>query len=131
MTKKVRIVAIAVFFALVVAAGIVVCLNMPKAAAGQKEFTVEVKSERDAFDETTNCKSDMEYLGEYLRTFEGLEFDETEYGIFITGFKGMEQDMDNQYWWCVYVNGESATLGADEIPLNDGDAYALVLTQGW
>ena len=35
------------------------------------------------------------------------------------------EDMDNQYWWCVTVNGESIMLGADEIPLTEGDTYTF------
>ena len=43
----------------------------------------------------------------------------------------MQEDMDNQYWWCVIVNGESSTVGADEVPLQDGDVYTFTLKQGW
>lgn len=39
--------------------------------------------------------------------------------------------MENQYWWCISVNGESSTTGADEIPLMDGDIYNFTLKQGW
>jgi len=59
------------------------------------------------------------------------QYEESDYGIYITGFDGMEQDLDNQYWWCVSVNGQTATTGADEIPLQDGDVYNFTLTQGW
>ena len=44
------------------------------------------------------------FLGEFLRTFDSCEYQESDYGIYITGFDDMEEDLDNQYWWCISVN---------------------------
>ena len=120
-------------FALIVAvvAIVSITLNVKNTEKGGKSFTLTISSERDSFNETINGESDEEFLGTYLRTVEGLEYSESDYGIYITGYKGMTEDMDNQYWWCIYVGDESATTGADEIPLTDGGSYSLVLTQGW
>ena len=87
--------------------------------------------QRDGYDQTTDCKSDAEFLGEFLRTFDSCEYQESDYGIYVTGFDGMKEDLDNQYWWCISVNGEAAVTGADEIPLQDGDTYNFTLKQGW
>lgn len=132
MTKKQKITLVSVFAAvLVVIAVIAGVLNYRATQEGVKKFQVEVVSDRDSYSEITDCKSDAEYLGEFLRTFEGCEWEDSTYGIYIKGFHGMMEDMDNQYWWCVTVNGESAMTGADEIPLTEGDTYTFTLMQGW
>ncbi len=132
MTKKQKITLVSAFAAILVVIGVVAgVLNYRATQEGMKEFKVEVVSERDGYAETTDCKSDAAYLGEFLRTFEGCEWEESDYGIYLKGFDGMLEDTDNQYWWCVSVNGESAMTGADEIPLADGDVYNFTLMQGW
>lgn len=132
MSKKQKITLVSVFAVIVaIIAVVAVVLNHKDTQEGMKTFTVEIVSERDNYNETTECKSDAEFLGEFLRTFEGCEYNETEYGIYITGFNGMKEDLDNQYWWSVSVNGESALTGADQVPLMDGDVYNFTLVQGW
>ena len=132
MTKKQKITLVSVFAAILIVIGVIAgVLNHRTVTEGMKSFQVEIISERDYYSETTDCKSDAEYLGEFLRTFEGCEWQDSDYGIYITGFNGMQEDMDNQYWWCVIVNGESSTVGADEVPLQDGDVYTFTLKQGW
>lgn len=132
MTKKQKITLVSVFAAILIVIGVIAgVLNHRTVTEGMKSFQVEIISERDQYSETTDCKSDAEYLGEFLRTFEGCEWQDSDYGIYITGFNGMQDDMDNQYWWCVIVNGESSTVGADEVPLQDGDVYTFTLKQGW
>ena len=120
------------FAAVLVVIGVIAgVLNYRATQAGMKEFQVEVVSERDGYAEITDCKSDAEYLGEFLRTYEDCQWEDSSYGIYVKGFAGMMEDIDNQYWWCVTVNGESAMTGADEIPLLEGDIYTFTLMQGW
>lgn len=132
MNKKQKITLVSVFAAILIIAAIVAgALNYRETQTGKKAFQVEVVSDRDGYSETTEYTSDAEYLGEFLRTMEGCEWQESDYGIYITGFDGMMEDMDNQYWWSVSVNGESSMTGADEIPLTNGDVYNFTLMQGW
>ena len=132
MSKKKKITLILVFVAVVAVAAIVaVVLNQKSTTAGVKNFKVQIVSERDGYDQTTDCKSDAEFLGEFLRNYSDCEYQESDYGIYVTGFDGMKEDLDNQYWWCISVNGEAAVTGADEIPLQDGDTYNFTLKQGW
>lgn len=132
MTKKQKITLVSVFAAVLIVVGVIAgALNYRATQEGMKKFQVQVVSERDSYSEITDCKSDAEYLGEFLRTFEGCEWSESEYGIYITGFDGMQADTENQYWWMVSVNGESAMTGADEIPLQTGDIYSFTLMQGY
>lgn len=131
-SKKQKTLCVAIFAAVLVIAGAAaVILNTRQTQDGVKQFQIEVVSERDGYEKTTDCQSDAEFLGEFLRTFEDCEWEEREFGIYITGFDGMLEDIDNQYWWCVMVNGESATTGADGILLEDGVTYNFVLKQGW
>ncbi|MBQ9926847.1 MAG: DUF4430 domain-containing protein [Lachnospiraceae bacterium] len=132
MTKKQKITLVSVFATILVVIGVIAgVLNYRSTQAGVKEFKLEVVSERDGYLEVTDCKSDTEYLGEFLRTYESCIWEDSTYGIYIKGFDGMMEDIDNQFWWCVTVNGESVMTGADEIPLADGDTYTFTLMQGW
>ena len=132
MNKKQKITLVSIFAAvLVIAAVLAAILNYRTAQAGKKEFQIEVVSDRDGYSKTTEYTSDAEYLGEFLRTMDGCQWQESNYGIYITGFDDMLEDMDNQYWWCISVNGESSMTGTDEIPLADGDVYNFTLMQGW
>ncbi|MCR5503906.1 MAG: DUF4430 domain-containing protein [Lachnospiraceae bacterium] len=131
MNKKTKVIIVAVFAVLVVAAGIIAFLMKAKGSAGTKKFTLTITSERDGFNETINAKSSEEFLGQYLRTVDGLVYSESEYGIYVQGYRDMLEDIDNQYWWRLDVNGQASMTGADEVPLTDGDSYALVLVQGW
>ena len=116
-SKKQKITLAAVFAVLLVVVGVVAgILTHQQTQEGVKHFKVEVTSERDGYSQITECESTEEFLGAYIRTFESCEWEESDYGIYILGFDGMKEDIDNQYWWCVMVNGESATTGADEIP---------------
>lgn len=132
MTKKQKITLVSVFAAVLIIVAVVAgVLNYRATQEGMKEFQVEVVSERDSYSEITDCESDAEFLGEFLRTFEGCEWQDSDYGIYVTGFHGMSEDVDNQYWWMISVNGESAMTGADEIPLQSGDVYTFTLMQGY
>lgn len=132
MTRKQKIALASIFIAVVaVAAMIAGVLNYRETQEGVKDFRIEVISDRDEFSEIFEATSDKEYLGEFLRTMKDCEWEESEYGIYITGFYGMKQDFENQYWWCITINDQEISLGADAIPLQDGDKYTFTLLQGW
>lgn len=132
MSKKQKVTLVAVFAAVIVAIGtIAAVLNYQKTQEGLKHFQVEVVSERDDYSKTTECESKKEFLGEFMQEFKGCEWQDSEYGTYITGFDGMSEDMDNQYWWCVTVNGKESADGVDKIPLTEGDKYTFTLKQGW
>ncbi|MCL2254774.1 MAG: DUF4430 domain-containing protein [Lachnospiraceae bacterium] len=132
MTKKQKIRIIAIFAAIIIiAAGTAVFLNVRETQEGTKSFQVVISSERDDFQKTTDEKSDLLFLGEFLRLMEGCEYEESDFGLFINGFYGMEQDFSREYWWLISVNGEGAMVGVDDIPILDGDVYSFTLIQGW
>ncbi len=132
MTKKQKLTLVAVFAAvLIIIAGAAAFLNLRETQEGTKKFQVEVISEKDDFSKITNEKSDLIYLGEFIRTAEDCQWEESELGMFITGWYGMEQDFSQEYWWCITVNDKEIMLGVEQIPLQDGDKYTFTLMQGW
>jgi hypothetical protein len=62
---------------------------------------------------------------------DGCQYDESEFGMFVTGWHGMAQDFAEEYWWNVAVNGEDAMVGVDDIPLLEGDVYTFTLMKGY
>lgn len=133
MSSKRRKVVLGVFLAVVLVLGCAGAVaNRMQVQEGAKDVTLEMKSERDAMYEEVFVE-DVEYdtLGELLRTLDYCEWTESDYGFYISGFYDCMEDIDNQYWWCVTVNGEQATKGVDEIPLQDDDVYLFDLKQGW
>lgn len=106
-------------------------LNKPTAAQGTKEVSVSIISERDNYKYTEEGKTDLEYLGDYLVEKDIIEYEDSGYGRFITSVKNLDADYDNQYWWCVVIDGESSTVGIDEIVIIDGMKCTLELKQGW
>lgn len=98
---------------------------------GDKTITLQVMSERDSYSFEQEYKTDEQYLGDFLEHENIIGFDKTEYGRFITSVQGYEASNDDQSWWSVYVNGESAVTGADEVILEDGSVYLLELKIGW
>lgn len=130
MNRKQKITLVAAFAAaLVIIAGLAFFFTGKNVQEGSKKFQIEVVSERDSFYKISDGASDLEYLGEYLRTTKDCQWEESDYGIFITGWYDKKQDADNGYWWIVTVNDKEAATGADEIPLQDGDKYTFTLTK--
>jgi len=132
MSKKTKIISAVVAILVLVAAGIVAfTLNKVNTNSNNKEFTLVIQSERDDFDKSIECESDLGTLGEYIRTLEFCTWEDSEYGIYITGWYDYDQDLDNMYWWAIYEDGEMSPNGADLIALEEGHEYEFILTQGW
>ncbi|MBP3379997.1 MAG: DUF4430 domain-containing protein [Ruminococcus sp.] len=98
---------------------------------GGKNITLRIASERDSYDFEEKYETKEEYLGDFLDKEGIIGFDTSEYGRFITSVNGYEASSDDQSWWCVMVNGESAVTGVDEIVIEDGAEYSLELKIGW
>lgn len=134
MSKKrvLQVSVVAIFLALILGVGIwSYDKNQVDTQDGEKTVTLEVESLRDEYFDTQEIETDEEFLGELLRELDYCEWTESEYGIYVTGFWDMREDTGNQYWWCLEIDGENSTKGADEVPLEDGETYSFVLKQGW
>ena len=82
MNKKQKIILVSVFAAVIVIAGILAgALNYRATQEGRKEFQVEIVSERDGYSDSKTYKSDADYLGEFLRTLDNCEWEESDYGM--------------------------------------------------
>lgn len=127
--KKLLLAAAALVVLMAVFAG-VWALTRPAASEGAKTITVEVVH-ADGSKKSFTCHTDEAYLAEVLLA-EGLaEGEEGAYGLYITVADGEKADYDaDQSYWAVYQDGEYATVGVSELPVNDGDAFSLVYTVG-
>lgn len=131
MANKKKIAVLCGCAVLFIAAGVIVAVTRPETEEGAKSFTLEVYSERDGIDRSTEYESDYEYFGQWCREQDFITWQDSDYGIYITAVDGCAEDMNEQYWWCIMENGESSSVGADELPLSDGSVYRLELKQGW
>lgn len=131
MANVKRIAVISGCAVLFAAAGVVAAFTAPKGTEGSKTFTVEVCSERDSINRSESFSSQQEFFGMWCREQDFITYNESDYGIYITAVDGCSEDIENQYWWCVMENGQSASVGADELPITDGSVYRLELKKGW
>ncbi len=117
--------------AVFIAAGVIAAVNLPETSDGEKSFTFEVYSERDGIDRSMDCSTDDEYFGQWCRKQDFIGWEDSSYGIYIKSVDGCAENIEEQYWWCVMENGEASSVGADDLPINDGSVYRLELKQGW
>ena len=118
---------------------VVLCVGMwfiysktrEKPVEGGKQITVQIESKRDKYSFEQSYNTDEEYLGNFLDKQGLIGFNESEYGRYITSVQGYESNDEEQSWWSISVNGESAMTGVDEIVINDNDVYLLELKIGW
>lgn len=132
MAKKKQIIIAAVFMVvLLIVGGMAFFLNQNQFQAGKKHITFEVISDRDGYEQKDSCQTKAETLADFLSEQDDIEYENGDYGMFITGVRGMEQDQTQQYWWCITVNHEEVSSGADQIALEDGSTYTLTLLKGY
>lgn len=126
MKKKLRVMLPVVFVLMLIA--IVIGINMwnnKKLNTDVKNFTITVESDTKVDrQETSNCKT----LGEFIRTTDYCSWEDSSYGTYIKGFDGLMEDSSSGYYWFVYINGETATTGVDQIVLEDGYEYSFIYT---
>ena len=67
--------------------------------------------------------------GDDLLSILKRNFEVEEDNGFITSLEGHSQDEKNQLYWMFTVDGKSATTGAKEIKLNDGQSVIFNLSK--
>lgn len=72
---------------------------------------------------TIVASSDDQKAWELLQSQAEVSFKEYDFGVFIEGINGLMAD--EQYFWAIYVNGESAVTGIQDIWLNKDDMMEL------
>ena len=76
-------------------------------------------------------QTDEEMLGAALLKEGLIEGDDSEYGLFVNTVDGITANDDNQEWWCLTIDGETAMTGVDSTPVEDGGKYEFTLTVGY
>lgn len=127
--KKIILAVIALVAVIGIMAGIWFATR-PETEQGAKTITVTVVH-KDGTQKEFTCHTDEEYLGPVLLAEKIVEGEEGPYGLTITAADGETADWNvDQGWWQIFVGEESATLGADSLPVKDGDTFKLVYTIG-
>lgn len=127
--KKILIAVVALVAVVAVMVGIWFGTR-PEAQEGDKTITVTVVHKNGAEKKFT-YHTDEEYLGDVLLAENLVEGEESTYGLMISTVDGETADYNvDQGWWQIFIGEESATLGADSIPIKDGDTFKLVYTIG-
>lgn len=127
--KKLILIAVALIACVAVMLGIFV-MTRPDTVAGNKTVTVTVVH-KDGSEKVFICKTDAEYLGTVLVDENIVTPNYGEFGLYFDTADGETADYNvDGGWWQVFIGEESAMVGADQIPIADGDTFKLVYTIG-
>lgn len=127
--KKLILIAVALIACVAVMLGIFV-MTRPDTVAGNKTVTVTVVH-KDGSEKVFTCKTDAEYLGTVLVDENIVAPNYGEFGLYFDTADGETADYNvDGGWWQVLIGEESAMVGADQIPIADGDTFKLVYTIG-
>lgn len=99
----------------------------PAEAVSFKVIVTDLEGKETTFEYTSSAAS----VGDAL-VAEGLvEGHEASYGLYIDAVNGIAADWDHdQTYWAFYINGEYATTGIGDTPINSDTIYGLTLTKG-
>lgn len=127
--KKMILIAVALVACVAVMLGIFLATR-PETVAGSKTVTVTVVH-KDGSEKVFICKTDAEYLGTVLVDENIVAPNYGEFGLYFDTADGETADYSvDGGWWQVLIGEESAMVGADQIPIADGDTFKLVYTIG-
>ncbi len=101
----------------------------PQGVEGAKNVTIEIVVENENINEDFKFQTDHEFLMELLNEHKkelGLSAIDSDLGTMITGMMNYTADENSEYFH-IYINERDATVGAGEIPLNNGDKYKFEL----
>ncbi len=121
ITLSVILVAIIVVFGVLLATG---GLDFQK---GDKDITVTVVY-KDKTQKEFEISTDAENLGDALLEEKLVNEQEHKSGFYNT-IDGVRADYTlDKAWWCVTKDGEMTTVGANELPIADGDNFEITHT---
>ena len=125
MKKSRKTLLIVLILVLVIAAMVAAWFIFgPNGVAGKKTITVEV-THLDGTTNTFEVKTDEEFLRPALEAEKLVSGTESEYGLFIDTVDGEYADSAKNEYWLYTVNGEMASYGVDQQPIEDKDVYAF------
>ena len=122
-----KMIMIAVAFVLVVALFLTVALiTRPQGTAGEKTFTLVV-THRNGEEKSFTITSSREFVAQALLDEGLIEVGGADDGMYnIVDGEYVAWTPEDPFFWCVYINGETAMNGLNTIPIVDGDVYSLV-----
>lgn len=127
--KKMILIAVALAACVAVMLGIFL-VTRPETVAGTKTITVTV-IHKDGSEKVFACTTEEEKLGPVLVAENIVVGEYGEFGLYFNTADGETADYSvDGGWWQVFVGEESAIIGADQIPIADGDTFKLVYTIG-
>lgn len=127
--KKMILIAVALVACIAVMLGIYMATR-PETVAGGKTITVTVVH-KDGSEKAFTCATEEEYLGKVLVNENIVVANYGEFGLYFDTADGETADYNvDGGWWQVFIGEESAMVGADQIPIADGDTFKLVYTIG-
>ncbi|MCL1863025.1 MAG: DUF4430 domain-containing protein [Defluviitaleaceae bacterium] len=98
--------------------------------SGQQTFrfmVVDADNNATAWDVSTN----ESIVGAALLDVDLIAGDVSAWGLFVTTVNGITADFDaDGSWWALYVNGEMAMQGIDDIIIDTESEYVFVFTVG-
>lgn len=126
-----RILAAALFAALIAALALVYAAFGEKTVPGSKAITITVVNS--AAEETVyTLHTDAAYLSEAMDEAQGLTYaaEEGPYGLSVSSVNGETADFnaDGAYWG-FFVNDEYCNYGISQQPVHDGDAFVIAYTR--
>jgi hypothetical protein len=127
-TRK-TIIAVIALCAVVIAVLAAYFLLVPRGVEGEKTILVEVIVDDSIF--TQEIHTNAAYLRQALDEAGLIDGEETAFGFWVTTVNGRVANEDNEEWWALYVNGEFAMLGVDQMPIEDGDVFVYRLAVGF
>lgn len=98
-------------------------------------LTVTVDGEKVIYNETVEAKEGealIDVMKRCITSNGGVVYEDSEYGAYITGICGYDQDPDTGKYWTYTVNGDYAMVGASEyIPNADDDICFDLSAMEW
>lgn len=103
----------------------------PQATEGEKSVTIEVVADSQGISKIYDINTDAEFLYDLLMEIQAdikPEFEESSFGIYLTGLEGYIADEAKKEFYAIKVNGVDALLGVKELPVVDGEVYRFELS---
>ena len=127
--KKMILVAVALIACVAAMLGIFLATR-PETTAGGKTIAVTVVHKNGEAKEFV-CKTEEDFLGPVLVAEGIVEAAYGEFGLYFDTADGETADYSvDGGWWQVFIGEEGAMVGADQIPIADGDTFKIVYTIG-
>lgn len=130
MKNKKLLIGLSLVLVVIVAIfSVVYFTTKPDTQEGDKNITVTVVF-KDKSEKEFKINTDAEYLGDALLEEKIVSKDEYENGGGMYTYIAEERanyTLDGS-WWCLYIDGEMASVGINQAPIADGDSFEIANT---